>query len=91
MAVQVLIPTPLRKFTGNEETVFAAPGSIAAIIDDLDTQFPGIKNRLTDDKGELRRFVNIYLNEEDIRFQNGKETLAADGDAISIVPAIAGG
>ena len=59
MAVQVLIPTPLRKFTGNEETVSAAPGSIAAIIDDLDAQYPGIKNRLTDDKGELRRFVNI--------------------------------
>jgi len=91
MSVQVLIPTPLRKFTANEETVHVSPGTISAIIDDLEQQFPGIKARLTDDSGELRRFINIYLNEEDIRFQSGKDTVAADGDAISIVPAIAGG
>ena len=91
MAVQVLVPTPLRKFTGNEETVNVSPGTIAAIIDDLDAQFPGIKARLTDDAGELRRFVNIYVNEEDIRFQSGKDTEVVDGDSISIVPAIAGG
>lgn len=91
MPVQVLIPTPLRKYTNDEETVTVAPGTIAAIIDDLEQQFPGIKPRITDDAGELRRFVNIYVNEEDIRFQSGKDTLVADGDAISIVPAIAGG
>jgi sulfur-carrier protein len=91
MAVQVLVPTPLRKFTNNEETVTVAPGTIASIVDDLEAQFPGIKARLTDDSGELRRFVNIYVNEEDIRFLSGKETPVADGDAISIVPAIAGG
>lgn len=91
MAVQVLVPTPLRKFTNNEETVNVSPGTIAAIVDDLEAQYPGIKARLTDDKGELRRFVNIYVNEEDIRFLSGKDTEVADGDSISIVPAIAGG
>jgi molybdopterin synthase sulfur carrier subunit len=91
MPIQVLIPTPLRKFTNNEETVTVAPGTISAIIEDLEQQYPGIKARITDDNGELRRFVNIYVNEEDIRFQSGKDTQVVDGDAISIVPAIAGG
>jgi molybdopterin synthase sulfur carrier subunit len=91
MPVQVLIPTPLRKFTNNEETVTTAAGTISAIIEDLDLQYPGIKGRITDDAGEVRRFVNIYVNEEDIRFQSGKDTQVNEGDAISIVPAIAGG
>jgi molybdopterin synthase sulfur carrier subunit len=91
MSVSVLVPTPLRKFTGEQETVTTEPGTIAAIIADLDRQFPGIAARLTDDKGEVRRFVNIYLNEEDIRFLAGKNTEVKDGDAVSIVPAIAGG
>lgn len=91
MAVNVLVPTPLRKFTNNEETVTVAPGTITAVIDDLEAQFPGIKARLTDGNGELRRFINIYVNEEDIRFQSGKDTVIVDGDSVSIVPAIAGG
>ncbi len=91
MPVQVLIPTPLRKFTNNEETVVVAAGTITSILADLENQFPGIKARLTDDSGELRKFINIYVNEEDIRFQSGKDTQVSDGDAISIVPAIAGG
>ncbi len=91
MAVNVLIPTPLRKYTNNEETVTAAPGTIATLIADLERQFPGIGARLTDEQGELRRFVNVYVNEEDIRFLAGKETQIQDGDAVSIVPAIAGG
>lgn len=91
MAVSVLIPTPLRKFTNDQETIHTAPGTIADLITDLETQFPGIAARLTDDKGELRRFVNIYVNEEDIRFLAGKNTEIKDGDAVSIVPAIAGG
>jgi molybdopterin converting factor small subunit len=91
MPVQVLIPTPLRKFTNDEETVTVSPGSITEVVDDLEQQFPGIKARITDESGELRRFVNIYVNEEDIRFQSGKDTQVVDGDAISIVPAIAGG
>ncbi len=91
MSVNVLIPTPLRKFTNNEETVTASPGTVSTLIVDLDRQFPGIAARLTDEQGELRRFVNIYVNEEDIRFLSGKETPVKDGDAVSIVPAIAGG
>jgi molybdopterin converting factor small subunit len=91
MSVNVLIPTPLRKYTHNEETVTAAPGTVTALIADLERQFPGIAARLTDEQGELRRFVNIYVNEEDIRFLTGKDTVVKDGDAVSIVPAIAGG
>lgn len=91
MAVQVLIPTPLRKFTDNQETVTASPGTIATLITQLETQFPGISKSLLDGSGELRRFVNVYVNEEDIRFLAGKDTAINDGDAVSIVPAIAGG
>jgi molybdopterin converting factor small subunit len=91
MPVHVLIPTPLRKFTNEQETVVVAPGTVAALIADLESQFPGIAARLTDDKGELRRFINIYVNEEDIRFLAGKETEIKEGDHVSIVPAIAGG
>ena len=91
MAVNVLIPTPLRKFTNNQETVTVADGTVAMLIEDLERQYPGIKKSLTDDSGELRRFVNIYVNEEDIRFLEGKETPIKEGDAVSIVPAIAGG
>ncbi|HLV79709.1 MAG TPA: MoaD/ThiS family protein [Chthonomonadaceae bacterium] len=91
MAVNVLIPTPLRKFTAEQEIVHASPGTVATLIADLDRQFPGIAGRITDDHGELRRFVNIYINEEDIRFLTGKDTPVKDGDSVSIVPAIAGG
>lgn len=91
MPVSVLIPTPLRKYTNNEETVHAAPGTVTALVADLERQFPGVAARLTDEQGELRRFVNIYVNEEDIRFQSGKDTQVNDGDNVSIVPAIAGG
>ena len=91
MPVSVLIPTPLRKFTNNEETVTVAAGTIASLITDLETQYPGIGARITDESGELRRFINIYVNEEDIRFLAGKDTLIKEGDAVSVVPAIAGG
>lgn len=91
MPVKVLIPTPLRKLTGEKDTVEAPAGTVAQIVAELDRQHPGLGGRLTDDEGNLRRFVNLYLNEEDIRFLKGKETEAADGDTISIVPAIAGG
>ena len=91
MAVNVLIPTPLRKFTGEQETVSVSAGTIASLITDLESQYPGIAARLTDDSGELRRFINIYVNEEDIRFLEGKDTPINDGDNVSIVPAIAGG
>jgi MoaD family protein len=91
MTVNVLIPTPLQKFTNDEATVQCDSSNIAELMDTLDSKFPGIKNRLCDEKGELRRFVNFYVNSEDIRFLDNKETALADGDEVSIVPAVAGG
>jgi molybdopterin synthase sulfur carrier subunit len=91
MAAKVRIPTPLRKLTQDKDTVQASGGTIQAIVDDLEKQYPGLKERLCDERGELRRFVNIYLNDEDIRFAQGKATAVKDGDEISIIPAIAGG
>ena len=91
MPVSVLIPTPLRRLTNEQETVTAASGTIASVLQDLDSQFPGLAARLTDEAGNLRKFVNIYVNEEDIRFIKGKDTEVTDGDSVSIVPAIAGG
>ncbi len=91
MAVNVLIPTPLRKYTNDQEMVSAEAGNIASMVTDLERQFPGIGARITDEQGEVRRFVNVYVNEEDIRFLQGKDTELTDGDNISIVPAIAGG
>ena len=91
MAINVLIPTPLRKFTENQDTVTVAPGSVGTIVTELTQRYPGIVKPMLDDKGELRKFVNIYLNGEDIRFAEGTETAVKDGDEISIVPAIAGG
>lgn len=91
MSVNVLIPTPLRKFTENQDTLTVAPGSIGTVVSELTQRYPGIVKPMLDDKGELRKFVNIYLNGEDIRFAEGTETAVKDGDEISIVPAIAGG
>lgn len=91
MSVQVRIPTPLRRFTGGAEEVGASGSTIAAVMDELEKKFTGIKERLCDEQGRVRRFVNIYVNGDDIRFLNGIETSVKDGDEISIVPAIAGG
>ncbi|MEL7067820.1 MAG: MoaD/ThiS family protein [Cyanobacteria bacterium J06581_3] len=91
MSVKVLIPTPLQKFTNDEATVECEGGNIIQLMDTLESKFPGIKQRLCDDKGELRRFVNFYVNSEDIRFLDNKETQLSDGDEVSIVPAVAGG
>jgi molybdopterin synthase sulfur carrier subunit len=91
MPVTVRIPTPLRPLTRDQETVEAAGATVAEIIDDLHRQYPGLKPRLCDEKGELRRFVNFYLNNEVIRFKQGKGTAVKDGDELSIIPAIAGG
>ena len=91
MPVNVLIPTPLRKLTNEQESVTANAGTVSTILADLESQFPGLGGRLTDESGNLRRFVNIYVNEEDIRFLEGKDTEVKEGDAVSIVPAIAGG
>lgn len=91
MAVLVRIPTPLRSITKGSAEVQAAGDSVDAVIQDLERQFPGLRERLLDEAGELRRFVNVYVNEEDIRFLDGKKTGLKDGDQVSIVPAIAGG
>src|SRR5258705_13588077 len=91
MAKNVRIPTPLRKLTNNEEVVEVKAGTIGEAIVELQSRYPGIKERLVDDKGEVRRFVNVYVNEEDIRFLQNQETPLKDGDEISIIPAIAGG
>ncbi len=91
MAVKVRIPTPLRKLTNDAEVVEIEATSIGAAIDALQAQFPGIQERLVDEAGEVRRFVNVYVNEEDIRFLQNRETPLKDGDEISIIPAIAGG
>ncbi|TLY18226.1 MAG: MoaD/ThiS family protein [Nitrospirae bacterium] len=89
--IKVRIPTPLRPLTRGQGEVEAKASSIAEMIDNLNAAHPGLKDRLCDEKGELRRFVNIYVNEEDIRFLKGKDTSLKDGDEVSIVPAIAGG
>lgn len=91
MPVTVRIPTPLRSIAKGHAEVKATGGSVADVVEDLERQFPGLRERLVDESGELRRFINIYVNEEDIRFLQGKKTGLKDGDQVSIVPAIAGG
>ena len=91
MAVVVRIPTPLRTLTKGTAEVQATGDTVADVVADLDRQFPGLRERLVDESGELRRFVNVYVNEEDIRFLQSQKTVLKDGDQVSIVPAIAGG
>jgi molybdopterin synthase sulfur carrier subunit len=90
MAVKVRIPTPLQRLTQGQEEVEGVPGSIISLVNELDRKYPGIAERISEN-GKIRRFVNIYLNDEDIRFLNTEETMVKDGDEVSIVPAIAGG
>jgi sulfur-carrier protein len=91
MSVLVRIPTPLRTLTKGAAEVQGAGDTVSDIIQDLERQFPGLRERLVDEGGELRRFINIYVNEEDIRFLEGAKTVLKAGDSVSIVPAIAGG
>ncbi|RMD83100.1 MAG: MoaD/ThiS family protein [Candidatus Dadabacteria bacterium] len=91
MAVQVRIPTPLRKYTGGQESVTAEGTSVGAVLDDLERKHPGIKERICESDGRVRRFVNLYLNGDDIRFLDNLNSPVKDGDELSIVPAIAGG
>ncbi len=89
--VTVKIPTPLQKLTDNQSQVSAEGNNIGEVIDDLEKNYPGLKERLCLEDGEIRRFVNIFLNGEDIRFQDGKATKVSHGDELSVIPAIAGG
>ncbi len=91
MSVKVLIPTPLQKFTNNQATIECGGANISELIESLETNCPGIKKSLCDEQGTPRRFLNFYVNAEDIRFLEGTETALKDGDEVSIVPAVAGG
>ena len=91
MSVTVRIPTPLRALTAEQDVVSAGGENLAAVIDDLDGSYPGFRERVLDDTGEIRRFVNVFVNGEDVRFLDGLHTAVANGDEVSIVPAMAGG
>jgi molybdopterin synthase sulfur carrier subunit len=91
MPANVRIPAPLRKLTNDQEVVPAEGSTIGEILDQLDKSFPGLGERICDENGNVRRFVNIFLNDEDIRFLDNKATPVSESDEISIVPAIAGG
>lgn len=91
MVIKVRIPTPLRKLTNGSDEVTATGANIAEIIEDLESNYPGLKERICEEDGKLRRFVNIYLNDEDIRFKENMDTRLKENDELSIIPAIAGG
>jgi molybdopterin synthase sulfur carrier subunit len=91
MAIDVRIPTILRSYTGGAKVVEGSGDTIAALIDDLDAQHPGLKGRLITDDGALHRFVNVYVNDEDVRFLGALDAKLSDGDAVTILPAVAGG
>ena len=91
MAVTVRIPTPLRRFTNDQSDVEIDGGTVGEVVDNLEAAHAGIKEKLVDEAGDIRRFVNVYVNDEDIRFLDGAETPVKDGDSVTIVPAIAGG
>ena len=91
MSITVRIPTPLQKLTQNKAEVNANGSSVKELIEVLERDFPGIKERIFDEKGKIRRFINVYVNEEDVRFLQQEETPLKDGDEVSIIPAIAGG
>ena len=91
MTVRVRVPTPLRKFTNGADEISAQGNTVRVLVEDLERKFPGIKERICDETGKIRRFVNVYVNGDDIRFLQNLDTSLKDGDNISIVPAIAGG
>ena len=91
MPVTVHIPTPLRKLTGNQSEVQSEAASVSELVESLEGAHAGIREKLLDESGDIRRYVNMYVYDEDIRFLDGKDTILKDGDSVSIVPAIAGG
>lgn len=91
MSVTVRVPTPLRNLTDNQAAVTVEGSTVQEVIEDLERRHPGIRERLVDESGELRRFVNVFVDDEDVRFQQGLSTAVRDGTTVSIVPAVAGG
>ncbi len=91
MSAQVRIPTPLRRYTGGADAVSVEGATVGAVVDDMERNHPGIKERLCDEAGQVRRFVNIFVNGDDIRSLNDLDTPVGEGDEVAIVPAIAGG
>ncbi len=91
MPVTVRIPTPVQRLTNGQSEVQGEGRTVKELLDDLELRYPGVKERICDEKGKLRRFVNVFVNEEDIRFMQGDQTALKDGDEVSIIPAIAGG
>ena len=91
MSLKVIIPTPLRKLTGGAEVVEIEASTVKEVLDNLDAKYPGFRSSLCDESGALRRFINIYLDGEDVRFLDNLATPVADGSEIAIVPAISGG
>ncbi|MGZ4488710.1 MAG: MoaD/ThiS family protein [Nocardioides sp.] len=91
MSVSVRIPTILRTYTGGESEVSAAGATLAEVLDDLDSSYPGIKARILDEQGAIRRFVNVYVGNDDVRFLEALDTATADGAQVSVIPAVAGG
>ena len=91
MAVEVKIPTVFRKFTNNESTVSVEPGTIAQLIDQLDQRYPGFKEQVMTQDGQLHRFVNVYVNDEDARYLEKLDTKVTEGDKVSLLPSVAGG
>ena len=91
MSIKVRIPTPLQTLTKNQGEILAEGKSVSEVLANLDKTYPGLKQRFYDDAGSLRRFINFYVNDEDIRFLQGEKTALKDGDELSVVPAIAGG
>jgi MoaD family protein len=91
VAIEVRIPTVFRKFTGNAGTVELKPGTITDVIDQLEAKFPGMKGQLLTGDGQLHRFINVYVNDEDARYLEQLETKVSDGDTISLLPSVAGG
>lgn len=91
MAIEVRIPTVLRKHTGDEKKVFGAGASVRELFDDIDRRYPGLRDAVIGEDGQLHRFINVYVNDEDVRFLGGVEAALAPGDQVSILPAVAGG
>ncbi len=91
MSVRVRIPTILRSYTDGESEVGASGATLAEVIDDLEARFPGVKGRILDEQGSIRRFVNVYVGNEDVRFQEALQTPTEDGAQVSVIPAVAGG